>query len=147
MMRAKILLCGVVLASSVFIMASLSASAGDKKDKDRPAPSGVWVLQGAELKIDFAEKNVMKISPHGDSNVIAIICKCSVEKEGLVSAKVTDFEGKDEVKEKLKDKLPVGTQFNFKWKVTNDTAKLNDLKGDQADHLKSHLEGEYSRTR
>ena len=142
MMRARTLLCGVVLVSSVFIMAGLSASAGAKNDK--AALSGVWMLKGGELKIEFADKNVLKISPHGDSKLIAVICKYTVENEGLVKAKITDFEGKDEVKQKAKDHLPVGTAFRFKWRVTADTAKLSDLQGDQSEHLKAHLEGEYS---
>jgi hypothetical protein len=86
---------------------------------------------------------VVKISPHGDSNVIAVICEYTVDKEGLVKAKITDFEGKDKLKEMVKEMLPVGTEFSFKWKVKDDTAKLDDLKGDKVEHLKSHLEGEY----
>src|SRR5207245_1063012 len=44
MMRAKIQF-GVVLACSVFFLAGLSASAEDKKDKDKLALSGVWTLK------------------------------------------------------------------------------------------------------
>lgn len=139
MMRARILQCGVVLACSAFILASLSASADDEKDKDKPALSGVWMLKEGETKIEFSEKNVMTISPHGDSNVIAVICEYTVEKEGLVKAKITDLAGKDEAKRRVKEMLPVGTQFSFKWKVT-----LDDLKGDKLEQLKSHLEGDYS---
>jgi hypothetical protein len=133
---------GVVLACSVLILAGLSASADDKKDK--PALSGVWVLKGGEAKIEFADKNVVKIIPHGDSKVIAVICEYSLEKEGLVKAKITDFEGQDEAKNTVKEKAPVGTKFTFKWKVKDDTAKLDDLKGDEIEHFKAHLEGEYS---
>jgi hypothetical protein len=144
MMRAKTLPCGVVLAYGVFVLASLSASAEDKKDKDKPALSGVWTLKGGETKIEFSDKKVMKISPHGDSKIIAVICEYTVEKEGLVKAKITDFEGKDEAKENVKELLPVGTEFSFKWKVTEDAANLGDLKGDKIEPLKSHLEGEYN---
>ena len=105
----------------------------------------VWVLKGGELKIEFADKNVLKISPHGDSKLIAVICKYTVENDGLVKAKITDFEGKDEVKQKAKDNLPVGTAFRFKWAVTADTARLSDLQGDKSEHLKAHLEGRYER--
>ncbi len=141
MMRAKSLRCCVVLACSVFILASLSASADDKKDK--PALSGVWELKGGETKIEFSDKNVLKIAPHGDSAVIAVICEYTVEKEGLVKAKITDIGGKDEAKKMVKEMLPIGTEFSFKWKVTDDTAKLAELKGDKLELLKSHLEGEY----
>ena len=40
--------------------------------------------------------------------------------------------------------LPIGTEFSFKWKVKDDNAKLDDMKGDKFEPLKSHLEGEYS---
>jgi hypothetical protein len=139
MNRSRILPCGVTLACNVLIMTSLLASADDKK-----ALSGVWTQKGGELKIEFADKNAIKIFPHGDENVIVLLCEYTLDKEDRVKAKITGFQGKDEAKESVKNILPVGTQFNFKWKVKDDTAKLDDVKGDQADHLKSHLEGEYS---
>jgi hypothetical protein len=45
----------------------------------------------------------------------------------------------------VKEILPVGTAFRFRWKVKGDTAKLDGLKGDKADHLKTHLDGQYRR--
>jgi hypothetical protein len=144
MRRAKTLPCGVVLACTAFILAGLSASADDKKDKDKPALSGIWTLKEGEAKIEFSDKNVVKISPHGDNNLIAIVGEYTVEKKELVKVKITGFEGKEEAKEKVKLLLPVGTEFSFKWQVKDETAKLVDLKCDQAEQLKSHLEGEYS---
>jgi len=141
-MRAKTLPCSVVLACSVFILGSLSAPADDKPDKDKPALSGIWMLKGGETKIEFSAKNVVKISPHGDSNVIAVICEYIADNDELVKARITDFEG--EAKENVKENLPVGTEFSFKWKVTDDFAKLDQVKCDKVEHLKSHLEGEYS---
>jgi hypothetical protein len=144
MMRAKSPYCRAVLACCACILVSLAASADDKKDKDKPALSGVWTQKGGETKIEFSEKNVMTICPHGDSNIIALICEYNVEIEGLVKAKITDYGGKEEAKTKVKELLPVGTEFRFKWKVTDNAAKLDDLTGDQVEPLKSHLEGEYS---
>jgi hypothetical protein len=144
MMQAKTLQCGVLLACSTFILAILPASADDKKDKDKPALSGVWKLKEGETKIEFSGKNVMTISPHGDSNVIAVICEYTVGKEGLVKAKITEFGGKDEATKMVKEMLPIGTKFSFNWKVMDNAAKLDDLKGDEVEPLKSHMEGEYS---
>lgn len=133
-----------VLACGALALAGLLASAEDKKaDKDKPALSGVWVQTGGELKIEFEGKDVMKIFPHGENKVIVIICSYTIDKEGLVKAKVTDFDGTDEAKEKVKEKVPVGLEFSFKWKVKDDTATLDDLKGDKVDVLKSHMEGKY----
>jgi uncharacterized protein (TIGR03067 family) len=110
--------------------------------RDKLALSGVWTLNGAETKIQFSDKNVVKISPHGDNNVIVVICEYAAEKEGLVKARITGFEGKAHAT--VKEMLPVGTDFSFKWKIKDDTAKLDGLKGDKVELLKSCLEGEYS---
>jgi hypothetical protein len=131
----------VVLACSLFVLTGLSASADDKKER---ALSGIWAMKDGELKIEFVDKKSIKIFPHGDSDAIVVLCEYSLEKDGLVKAKITGFEGKDEAKEAVKNILPIDTKFTFKWKVKDDTAKLEDVKGDQADHLKSHLEGDHS---
>jgi hypothetical protein len=145
-MFARTLSCGVAVALGLMMLTGLSASAGGTKDKkDKPGLSGVWELKGAQLVIEFADKNVMKIAPHGDSKLIAFVCKYAVDKEGAVKVKVTDLEGKDEIKQKAKEALPVGTEFRFTWKVTDNTAKLSDIKADNAEHLKAHLEGDYGR--
>jgi len=141
MTRAKFVPSSVALACGFLIMAAFPASADDKKDQ---TPSGVWVLKGGEMKIEFADKKTIKIFPHGANDVIVILCEYGLDKEERVKAKITGFEGKDEAKEAVKNILPVGTQFSFKWNVKDDTAKLDDIKGDQAEHLKAHLEGEYS---
>jgi hypothetical protein len=144
MVRTKSLRCGVVLACSVFLLARLPVWSDDKNDKDKPALAGVWVLKGGELKIKFADKNVVKFFPHGDNDTFTVICEYSVEKEGRVKAKITNFEGKDEAKEAARERLPVGTEFSFTWKAKDGAAKLSDVKGDKVELLKSHLEGEYS---
>jgi len=142
MMRANTLPGCVVLACSVFILAGLSALADDTKEK--PALSGVWELKGGEAKIEFSGKNEVKIFPHGDNNVIVLICEFTAEKEGLVKASITGFDGKDDAKERVQQLLPIGTGFSFKWEVKDDSAKLDGIKGEKVEVLKSHLEGEYS---
>jgi hypothetical protein len=145
MMRAKAYPCGVALACSILMLAGVIAAADDKAAKDKPALTSVWMLDGGEMKIEFVDKKVMKLFPHGNSDVIVILCEYTIEKEGRVKAKITDFEGKDDAKEKVKEILPVGTEFSFKWKVKNETAKLDELKGEKVEALKSHLEGEYKK--
>lgn len=129
----------------ILALAERTASANDNKDdKDKPALSGIWVRQGGELKIEFCDKDVLKIDPHGNGEIL-IVCKYSVEKEGRIKVKIDELEGKEEVKEKVKDKVPLGLEFSFKWKVKDEKATLDDLKGegDTIEMLKSHLEGEY----
>jgi hypothetical protein len=143
-MEPKTLKYPVVLACGLLALASLAATAGETKG-DRPALSGTWGKKDGELKIAFADKGVLKIAPHGDSALIAVVCDYTVAKGGLVKARVTGFEGKEEAKKHVAEKLPVGTEFSFKWKVKKDTAKLADLKCAKVEQLKSHLEGEYDR--
>jgi hypothetical protein len=142
-MVPKTLTYRVVLACGLLALAGLAAMADDKKG-DKPALSGTWGKKDGEPKIEFADKGVLKIAPHGDSAVIAVVCDYTVEKEGLVKAKIAGFEGKEEVKKHIAEKVPVGTEFSFKWTVKGDTAKLDDLKCEKVEQLKSHLEGEYN---
>ena len=112
MVSSKTLKCVAVLACAVLTLAGLSASAGDKKDdKDKPALSGVWVMNGGELKIEFSDKDVMKIFPHGENKAIIVVCQYTVEKDKTVKAKSTALEG--EAKEKAEKILPVGLEFSF----------------------------------
>jgi hypothetical protein len=134
----------IVLAVGFLALAGLGATAGDKKG-DRPALSGTWALKGGEARIEFADKNVLTIAPHGDPAVIAVVCSYTVEKGGQVKAKVTAFEGKEKAKKQLAERLPAGTEFSFQWKVKGSTATLDDLKCDKLEQLKSHLEGEYEK--
>jgi hypothetical protein len=132
---------GVVLACGVLALAGLAAA--DDKKGDRPALSGTWGKKEGELKIEFTDKGVLTIVPHGDRAVIAIVCDYTVEKEGLVRAKVTGFEGKEEVKQKVQQHVPVGLKFTFKWKASGDAARLDDLRGDDVETLKSRMEGDF----
>jgi hypothetical protein len=138
-MLRKLLVCGVMLA-----LVSLPAKAEDKKD-DKPALSGAWVLKGGEAKIEFTDKDVLKISPHGESAVLVIVCEYTVGKDGAVKAKITALEGKEEAKAKAKEIVPVGLEFRFTWKAKDDTATLGEVKGEKVDAIKSHLEGDYAK--
>jgi len=142
-MLPRILTCALVLAYGVLVLAGTPAPAGDKK-ADKLALSGTWSQKGAELKLEFADKDVLKIAPHGDSAVIAIVCKYTVEKPGRVSASITGFEGnKEEAKKKIGELLPIGSKFSFTWTAKEGVARLEEVKGDNADLLKNHLVGEF----
>jgi RNA polymerase sigma factor (sigma-70 family) len=119
--------------------------ADDKKDA--PNLAGKWESKTGQMRIEFTEKNVVNISPHGNDKEILIVCDYTAEKDGLVKVKITGIEGKDELRKVIAEKLPVGTEFKFKWKVKADTATLGDVEGDKdtADLLKTHLEGEYTK--
>jgi hypothetical protein len=138
MIMRKSLTGTAALASTVvLLLGSLHASADDKAQK---APAGTWAKKGGEMKIEFA-KDVVRIIPHGSKDVIVVVCKCTFEK-GAVKAKITDFEGAQ--KDKVKDVIPAGLEFTFKWKEKDGSAALEEVKSSEnVDILKSHLEGEY----
>jgi RNA polymerase sigma factor (sigma-70 family) len=114
----------------------------DKKDEKKVELSGTWVKSEGEMKVTF-EKETVKLSPHGKDDVILILCDYTADKKGVVKCKVTGFEGKPEARKAIGEKLPVGTEFTFTWKVTKETAKLDEVKGDKIEPFKSHMEGEY----
>ncbi len=127
--------CGVVLLSTLAALAD--------EGKDAKSLSGSWEKKSGQVKFAFSDKDVMKIYPHGDQFGFAIVCKYSIEKDGRIKAKITDLDAKDEIKDKVKGVAPVGLEFNFKYEIKNDTVTLDDIKGENVDALKSHLEGEY----
>jgi hypothetical protein len=159
-MLLKPLVCGAALACSSLALVGAhfsghscpgswmlgfccsAASADDPASPaEKPTLSGVWELDGGEMKIDFAKKDVMKLFPHGDSALITVVCEYTVGKDDLVKAKITELAG--EAKEKVEKLLPVGLEFSFKWTAKNGTGTLKDVKGEDVDLLKAHLEGDY----
>jgi hypothetical protein len=146
MVLLKTLKCGAVLACGVLALVVLTASGGEKQDgKGKSVLSGVWVQAGGELKIEFSGKEVMKVFPHGENQVIIVICKYTLDEKGLIKARVTEFDGKDEVKQKIQQHLPLGTEFGFTWQVKGDIATL-ELKGNNLPQvLKTHLPGKFEK--
>lgn len=134
----------VFLICTILAIPALLAIADEKKDaKDKPALSGTWTKKEGQMKIEFMDMGTMKLYPHGDKAEIAVVCKYSIDKEGLLKAKISELEGSAELKEKAKKAIPVGLEFQFQWKTKGGTATIENLDGKDAEGLKSHLEGEY----
>ena len=142
-MRTKRAVFTATVAGALLALVGLRATAEDKK-ADMPAVSGTWAKKEGQLKIEFVDKELLKFYPHG-SNEFIIVCKYSVGKDGAVKSKVTELEGKAEIKEKGKGRFPAGMEINFTFTVKGDSALLDDLKGENTEGLKSHLEGEFTR--
>jgi hypothetical protein len=141
--RRKTLRYGVVLACGVLALAGLSAWAGEQKgDKGTSAPSGYWVKKDGELKINFADKETLKLVPHGDEGILVVRCTYTLAK-GKIKAKISGLEGK--AKEKVEKLLPIGTAFSFTWTAKGDTATIDNVTGADADQLRTHLEGAYEK--
>ena len=110
--------------------------ADDKKD------FVVWEREsnGIDLKMEMG-KDTMKSHVFNGENGVILTCKITMDKEGLVKAKVTDVEEKGNFPAKPK----VDFEFSFKWKVDGNTATLSDLTGEGLDDAKGIVEGEYKK--
>ena len=51
----------------------------------------------------------------------------------------------EKVIEQVKNFIPIGSKFEFKWKADRDKAKLEGMEGKDVDHIKARLEGEYAK--
>ncbi len=138
LMYRTLLLCGVLS------LAGRPALADDGKG-DKTIPSGTWEKKDAEPKLEFTGDDKLTIFPHGDNVELQIDCSYTVTKEGLVKAKVTRLGGPESVIEKVKGSVPVGLEFQFKWKAEGDKATLDDLDGNDVEHVKERLQGEYTK--
>lgn len=127
----------LTLAAGTWIFGSAALA------EEKPSLSGTWQMQGGEMKMEFGEKNSLKLMPHGAGDVITFVCEYSLGKGGLVKAKVTELQGTK--KDQVKDKFPEGSELSFKWIVQGTTALLEDVKGEAFEAFKSHLEGKFDK--
>ncbi len=140
-------LLGVLGLTATLIPFAPFAVADDKKEDKKAAPAGAWTKKEGQTHLEFADKGVLKVHPHGDKADLTIVCSFTTGKDGVVKVKVTDHEGDDKFKAKLTEVVPVGTEFQFKWTATDDAATLENMDGKDVDGLKSHLEGGYEKKR
>jgi len=113
------------------------------EDKEKPAAlTGIWTREanGLDLKVEFAGKDVLKMTAMADENGVTVTSKYTV-KDGVVKAKVTKVEVKGEFKSAPKE----GLEFTFKWKVKGDTATLDDFEAEGLENAKPVVEGEYAK--
>jgi len=137
--RRGLIACGLAILLAPLVRAD------DKKDDKVKAPSGTWDKKEGQGRIEFADKGVVKIHPHGVKGDIALVCSFTAEKDGVLKVKITDYEGKEELRAKVKERLPIGTAFTFKWVVKDDSATVEDVDGKELEGLKSHFEGGYEK--
>ncbi len=134
------LVCGVLA-----LACRLALADDGKPDKDKPRPSGTWEMKDAEPKLEFTGDDKLTIYPHGGNVAIQIDCSYTVTKDGIVKAKITRLGGPEDVLEKVKQAVPVGLEFRFKWNVDGDKATLDDLDGEDVEQVKQRLQGEYTK--
>src|SRR5438132_4647995 len=93
--RRSVVLAGILTLVAPWVRA---------EDKKAALPPGVWGLQGGEMKLEFADKNVLKLYPHGSAEVVSVVCAYTV-KDGRVKAKITELEGT--ARDKVQQVLPL----------------------------------------
>ncbi len=96
------------MLGSMIVLTACSFAVGE----DKPAaPSGTWVREasGFDLKIEFAGKDVLKMTAMADENGAIVTSKYTV-KDGLVKAK--DHESRSEGRVQAAPKE--GIEFSFK---------------------------------
>jgi hypothetical protein len=133
------------LVAGGFALALLATTvaAEDKKEKDKDKSDvTTWTrdANGVDLTFEFTKDTLKGTVLVGENGFVAK-AKITIDKEGVVKAKITDVEEKG----KFPDLPKVGTEFSFKWKVTGDKAELSDLKGDEVEQAKAVVEGEYKK--
>ena len=132
-----------MLGYAALVLAGGRLRADEKGDK--PTLSGSWGMKDSEPTLEFTREGVLTISPHGDNNAIRIECSYTLSKEGLVKAKVKDIDAPEKVIEHIKQLVPIGLEFEFKWKADGDEATLEGVEGKDIDLIKARLEGKYSK--
>jgi hypothetical protein len=137
--RRLLLACGLTALLVPFV------GADDKKADAKPAVSGKWAKKEGQVCVEFVDKEVLKIHPHGDKAEFTVVCSYTVAKGGVVKAKITELEGSAELKEKAKNRLPVDSEFSFKWVADGKTGTVEEFESKTLDGLKSLFEGEYEK--
>ena len=134
-----------ILRGLCFVVAVAWAVPGLPADdkKEAKSLSGTWAKKDGDILLEFTGKDGLKFHPHGDKQTLIIICEYAVDKDGIVKAKVTDYDANADQKAHLKQVVPVGFEFKFKYTVTKETAKLDDVTGEKTEMIKSMLEGDY----
>ncbi|HKB05279.1 MAG TPA: hypothetical protein VKD90_23845 [Gemmataceae bacterium] len=131
------------LSALTLVAAGLAAGPAVADDKDsKKELSGSYTRKAdqMDLKLVFKKDNMMEFHVAiGDAGCV-LTAKYTRDKDGTVTAEVTDFEKKGDfpvVKEK-------GYRFSFKWEPGDKKGKLSELKGDDIqDEQRQAVEGEY----
>ncbi len=136
-MLVRLLTVGITLS-----LVALAAPAQDKKDPKEKSDKTAWVREdsGVDLTMEFG-KNTLKLSAFNGDNGCILTCKTKTDKDGVISATVTEAVEKGNFPATPK----VGFEFSFKWNAKDDTAMLSDLKGEGLEDARGIIEGDYKK--
>lgn len=129
--------------AAMLVMFVLGATFAKADEKDKKL-SGAWTKKAGdfELKFDFKKENTFTFTMSNGTDGCELGAKYKLEKDGTLKCEVTSFEKKGQ----FPVEKTVGYKFSFKFDVTDKTAKLSDLAGDDIDDQgKQQLAGEYTK--
>ncbi|OWK37869.1 hypothetical protein [Fimbriiglobus ruber] len=131
--------CAGMVAAVAVVLGAGAAVADDKKDD--AALKGAWVKEadGVVLKFEFKTNKELIASVTSGDNGVILTCEYTADKDGKVSATVTDSKEKGE----FPAKPPKGFAFKFTFKIDKEKATLSNYEGENADQAKDVVEGEY----
>jgi hypothetical protein len=133
-----------LLAGLMVVVFAGFVTADDKKDekKQTPAHMGKWTRESDNFNLVFGfEKEKMTLDVSVGDNGLTVTCSYKIDKDGVVSAEVTD------VKEKgnFPTKPEKGTKIKFKLKVDDKKATISDFEVPDGEGAKAVVEGEYKK--
>lgn len=123
------------------LLALVAGVAVAEEKKDAPKLAGSWVreAEGLEIKFKFAEKTVA-ISVTSGGNGVTATADYTVDKDGVVKAKITKVEEKGE----FPAKPAVGLEMSMKVTVKDKKATISEFKSEH-EGAKAVIEGEYEK--
>jgi hypothetical protein len=132
----------LLAAFAAVSLAGLSFADDKKADDKAPTLSGKWVRDTDDFKLEFGfEKDKLTIVVLSGENGLTVTLDYKVDKDGKVTAEVTD------VKEKgaFPTKPEKGSKLTFTFKAGDKTAKITDFEAPEGDGAKAIVEGEYKK--
>lgn len=132
----------LLAAFAAVSLASLAFADDKKADEKAPALSGKWVRETDDFKLEFGfEKDKLTIVVLSGENGLTVTTDYKVDKDGKVTAEVTDTKEKGS----FPTKPEKGTKITFTFKASDKTAKITDFEAPEGDGAKAIVEGEYKK--
>jgi hypothetical protein len=134
----------MIRLSMFAVLFSLASAVAGRAAEDAPKYAGYWTKDndGITMNIHFKKEKELDFKVEMGDNSLTMRCSYTVEKDGLIKAKL--------VKKTIKGEFPFepkdGFTFQFKLKIEKDKATLSDFDASEnAENAKGAVEGKYSK--
>src|SRR5947209_19180363 len=65
---------------------------GQAVEREDKTLTGTWTRKEGELRLEFSDRDVLSISPHGKDEFVLIRCKYTADPSGIGKSKVTELQ-------------------------------------------------------